>query len=474
VKRHTQNIIALFGSDAVVRFLGFLTTAFMARVLDPDAFGTVNFGMAVLSYGVLFSSPGLHIIGALRVADESVARGLLVRTITTLRAVLAIVFCAAAGTAMVFGASAHLAAVAFFFSCVLLPMSFQLEWYFQGRETLTASAVGKIAGAAAFACALFLALTPLNYHWFVPLSYGIGMTAQALLLWASYRRSERERPDVQEPSRGTLSGRFSWKSLFKQALPVGAAVMAAQALLNFPSIALGILSTTAEVARFSTAAKLVFFVLAIDRVMYAIFFPFVVRVHANAPLSLPQHLERITKYIFLLCVPICIGGSLLAPRLLAAVYGAPYADAAPLLQIQLWYFFFTILNSLFSYPLIAIGHERYYGTATTAIALSTIVLLIPLIYFFSAVGASAGLVIGEAALVASMALKAGSLFPSRSFAHIVKPLLASLVMACFLVIFSYISIFLLLPAAALAYLLAAFAVKAFDKNDLLFLKERLV
>jgi hypothetical protein len=47
-------------------------------------------------------------------------------------------------------------------------------------------------------------------------------------------------------------------------------------------------------------------------------------------------------------------------------------------------------------------------------------------------------------------------------------------MACFLVIFSYISLFLLIPAAALVYFLAALAVHAFDKNDILFLKERLV
>lgn len=496
MKRHTQNILAVFGSDAVVRLIGFVTTAFMARVLDPASFGTVSFGMAVLSYGVLFSSPGLHIIGAVKVADRTVAPSQLVRTITSLRAVLAMLFCAGSAAVFFFGAPGGLGAVAFFFSCVLLPISFQLEWYFQGKESLAVTGIGKMAASLIFASALILALSPVNFHWFVPLCYAVGMTAQAVILWLAYMRSRQaahvRAHDVNQaiahgepagqpfPAKGSplahqrSADKYSWRMLVQQALPVGAAVIAAQALLNFPSIALGIFSTTAEVARFSTAAKLIFFVLAIDRVMYSIFFPFVARTHANAPLTLPRHLERIAKYIFLACVPICIGGTILAPRILEAVYGPQYASAAPLLQIQLWYFFFTILNSLFAYPLIAIGQERYYGTATTIIAVSTIVLLLPLVYFFSSIGASAGLVVGEMALVASMAWKAGPLFPSRSFAHIAKPLIASLAMACFLVIFSYISLFILIPAAAIAYVIAAFAVKAFDKHDLLFLKERLV
>ncbi len=491
MKRHTQNILALFGSDAVVRLLGFVTTAYMARVLDTGAFGTVSFGMAVLSYGVLFSSPGLHIIGAMKIADGTVPSAGLVRTITGLRVALGSIFCAAAGGVYAFGPTSPLTAAAFLFSCVVLPVSFQAEWYFQGKESLSIIGVGKMAAAVLFTIAIVLVLTPEIYHWFVPLGYGAGMSVQAVIIWMAYRRSARTgknartqtdaadathilTPDPAEPPRHTSPQPYSWRSVIRQALPVGAAVIAAQALLNFPSIALGIFSTTAEVARFSTAAKLIFFVLAIDRVMYAIFFPFVARTHAHAPLTLSVHLERITKYIFLICVPICIGGSVLAPRILQAVYGAPYASAAPLLQIQLWYFFFTIMNSLFAYPLIAIGHERYYGTATTIIAVSTIVVLVPLTIYFSAVGASAGLVLGELALASSMAWKARALFPTRSFAHIVKPVASSLVMASFLLIFSYISLFILVPAAALVYAAAAFAVRAFDNNDLLFLKERLV
>jgi O-antigen/teichoic acid export membrane protein len=474
VKRTTQNILAMFASDGVVRLLGFVTTAFMAHVLEPAAFGTISFASAVMSYGVLFSSPGLHIIGALKIADKSVSPASLVRTITWLRVLLALIFCVAAGMVYFFGVSTPLAATAFFYSCVLLPVAFQLEWFFQGRETLTVTGIGKIAASLIFVVSIVLALTPGNYHWFVPLCYGSGMAVQAIILWLSYRRVKQSVPASDPVAAREPLSRYSWRTLIPHALPVGAAVIAAQALLNFPSIAIGLFSTTAEVARFSAAAKLVFFVLAIDRVMYSIFFPFVARMHATSPLSLPSYLERFAKYIFLICVPICMGGSVLAPRILALIFGAPYASAANLLQIQLWYFFFTILNSLFSYPLIAIGQVRYYGTATTVISIVTIVLLLPLIYFFSSVGASVGLVLGELVLVVSMALKAGPLFPRSSYAHIIKPLVSSVAMGCFLVIFSYISLFLLIPAAALVYLFAVISVKAFDSNDLLFLKERLV
>jgi O-antigen/teichoic acid export membrane protein len=468
MKRHGKNFLALFGSDALVRLFGFAAMASMARAIDPSAFGTINFGLAVLSYGVLFSSPGLHIIGALKIADRTVPARSLVRMISSMRFVLASVFCLSAGAVYILHPSSGFASAAFLFSWTLIPISLQLEWYFQGREILTITALGKIIASGVFAGAMIVALNSGNASWIIPLSYGAGLALQTLFLVAAYSRLRTE------PDTVPVKTHYSWRMLMKQALPVGSAVIAAQALLNFPLIALGIFSTAVDIAHFSAAAKLVFFALAIDRVMYSIFFPFIARTHARDPLSLPMHLERIAKYIFLFCIPVCISGSILAPHILTLVYGAPYAAASLLLQIQLWYFFLTILNSLFSYPLIALGHERYYGTMTSIIAISTIVLILPLTYYFTSAGASAGLVIGELMLVLVMGWKARTLFHARSFSHIIKPLAASFVMGCFLVIFSYISLFLIIPAGALVYAGAAYGMKAFDAGDLHFFKEQFV
>ncbi|HLP18128.1 MAG TPA: polysaccharide biosynthesis C-terminal domain-containing protein, partial [Bacteroidota bacterium] len=429
---------------------------------------------------VLFTSPGLHLIGAMKIANGSVPAHSLVRMISSLRFVLSVCFCVAAAVIHFLHPASDLAFAAFIFSLTLIPMSVQLEWFFQGRETLTVMGMGRIIAEAVFTGAVIFAMTPSNFAMLVPLSYGAGIALQSLFLFGMYKLHTRF--EVGPPSKtsdrsdaiASGAARISWRMLLIQSLPVGAAVIAAQALLNFPNIALGFFSTPQDIAHFTAAAKLVFFVLAIDRVMYSIFFPFIARVHAADPQSLPEHLTRVAKYIFLSCVPICIGGSVLAPQILTLVYGAPYASAALLLQIQLWYFFFTILNSLFSYPLIVLGHERYYGSMTTLIAVSTIGLMFPLAYLFASRGASAGLVIGEIGLVVMMAWKARGVFPVRAYAAIFKPLVASLVMGCFLMIFSYISLFVVIPAGALVYAGAAYTMKAFDSRDILFVKEQFV
>jgi len=75
MKKVSRNVLSIFFSDGVTRIIGFVATVYIARVLVVEGFGLINYGLAFISYALLFANPGLTIIGAREVdVDRLVER----------------------------------------------------------------------------------------------------------------------------------------------------------------------------------------------------------------------------------------------------------------------------------------------------------------------------------------------------------------------------------------------------------------
>ena len=69
MKRLSKNLLSLFSADIVRRLLGFISVAYLARVLGKEDFGVVNLGFAVLAYGMVLSAAGFPTIGTKKIAQ---------------------------------------------------------------------------------------------------------------------------------------------------------------------------------------------------------------------------------------------------------------------------------------------------------------------------------------------------------------------------------------------------------------------
>ena len=343
MKLHAKNILSLLMGDVAVRVLGFIATVYLARVLGSESYGTINFGMAVLSYGLLCSSPGLHIIGTKFISRKNVNEQRFIYSITSTRFFLAIAACVFVYVlSFMFIHNEQLRITSILFSFSLLPMASHIEWYFQGKENISAVSVGKFSWSLLYTIGILLFITSHNDFRIVPIVFFAAVSIQAIILFVQYKK---QLPVEKIPTPSDVH--FSRSELLKISLPLGSATIIAQAFITLPTILLGFFSFPSDIANYSIASKLVFFVLAIDRIMYMLFFPFVARLHYRSPKTLQQYMPIIFKYIIIVCLPITVGGGILAKPLLLLIFGAQYSESAVLLQILLWYFLFTILNSFF-------------------------------------------------------------------------------------------------------------------------------
>ncbi len=474
MKSHSKNILSLFGYDFANRLLGFVVTAYIARTFGVDGFGAINYGIAILAFMILFASPGVHIIGTRLVSQQIGGDAPLIRKITTVRFILAILLCAVVISAsFLFIVSTELRFIVALYALSILPFAFQIEWFFQGKERIDIIGMNRFLATFVFTIAVFslAKLTPSLF--IVPISFFVSSVVNAAALFIAMKKKNAALDTGKSRVDSADFGSISWHSLLSQSLPVGLAGILAQIVLNLPVFLLGIFSTTTEIGNYSAASKIVFFLLAIDRAIYFLFYPLIARNFSLAPENVPAHVHRAVRYVFLAAVPLCIGGVILAEPIIHLIFGSGYGTAGVLLQILIFYFLFTILNSIFAYVLIAGGKEKRYSAITISISSVLIIVLIAATAWWSAFGAAVTMAAGEGIMMAVMFYEVKKIVGIKNYSFVLATLFSSAAMAVSIFSLRYNPIAAIL-IGIIIYCSCLVLFKGVTKNDLIFLKERLV
>jgi O-antigen/teichoic acid export membrane protein len=266
----------------------------------------------------------------------------------------------------------------------------------------------------------------------------------------------------------------AWVDLLRHSLPVGYATLLSQFVVSLPLILIGIFSSAVEVGNFSAAWKVTFFLLAVDRGVYFLFYPLVARTHTANPDSLPGIVDNVLRYTLILVLPLAAVLLSAAGPIIAVVFGSGYAAAAPMLRFLSIYFIFTVLNSIFTYVLIAIGKETKYSTATTIGSVAMSLMLFPLVFAAHGNGAAAGMALGELAMMAGMYRAVRGSMSLHLLNSILKPGAAAAAMGIAMWFLLPIGTIAAVAVGCLTYAGVLLALRAVSKNDLQYLKERFV
>lgn len=209
---------------------------------------------------------------------------------------------------------------------------------------------------------------------------------------------------------------------------------------NLDTILLGYFTTTAEVGLYRIALQLASISLFAALALNTIFYPkFAAWKDDHRKAWIPPSLARAISYSLLLAIPVCIGGALLADRLLFFLYGSPYESAGSTLILLLAAQVAYIFVFLWSMTLSALGFPR--RSAITALLATSVniplnLLLIPAFGITGAAGAILCTVIIHA-VSTGMVLNTHLplTFDIRALRSIT---ISSLVMAGFLLLFTHI------------------------------------
>ena len=228
------NLLFLSGSEFTAKILTFATFTYLARVLGPANYGSVEFTLAAMVFFTLPVDLGLGVYGAREIARQPANAARLLHEIVGLRLMLALASMLALALFILFipkgGESKILLSL---YGLSLLGGPLFLEWFFQAHDQMHWVGISHIVRQAAFAALVFLFCrrgTPLLYIGLIECASVSGVAA--FCVYVSRRRMgfAWPWPDLHV---GRLRGHI-WQSA-----PIGLTELAWACMWYFCTVLLG-------------------------------------------------------------------------------------------------------------------------------------------------------------------------------------------------------------------------------------------
>lgn len=410
---HSRNMLWIFLGDIGGRALGFVATAYLARVLGAAGFGVINIGLAVLNYGMLAGNCGLTLYGTARLSGDSREGRALTGKIVVARILLSLAAFLSAGAVIVArGKFGDLPEIILIYLLYLFPAAVLMEWYFQGRQRMGVIAVGRMVGMAAFLLMVLLTvhssadLVQTAWAW---LSGGV---VNALLLWAVFAGAGY---------RIQWKGSLRFRGMLREAFPLGVAALVSQVVLQFPVLYLGWFAGTTDVGLFSAAFKITVLLLICDRVFHNLFFPLISRHARLKPAELAATVNRTLRLMTFAALSVSLAAILLSPLLIELVFGPEFLDAVILLQLMVAYFFLTLLISVVGFTLVGMGKEKAFMRAQLSAMLAFFLAVFTLPPWLGSPGVAGALILYEMVALAMMTITLRRCLPLNFFRSVALP-----------------------------------------------------
>lgn len=459
-----RNIGMVFLSDLLGRVLYFFLIISIARFLGAEGLGFYSFVFAFVGLFVVFNDLGLSQLFVREVARKHSDASRYISNILTMKVLLGILTFAA--TAIAIFLAEHrpflvyavlLASVGMFFSS----MKDSLLTVFQSFERMEfISAIRAIESALIVALSISALL----------LGYGIlaitlvFLSIYALTFLASFFAVRRE-------VHIHISFDFaSWKKFLSLSAPFWLTGVFIAIYFRIDTVMLGVMRGYVETGIYNAAYRLLDALYIIPGAIIPVIYPVMSRLHLSDRKVLTEVYRRAFSYLIIIALPMAVGSTLLASRIMSFVYSgnfsADVAGAAIALQVLIWAEVFIFLSSVSGHMLNSINKQLIFAFTAAGAALSNFLLNLYFISRWGYIGAAATTVMTELGVLAVL------FFFVRRSGYRINPLAAfakaaagCAAMAAAIMLLLPLHVLVIIPVSALAYLSVVFLLRGFEKQD---------
>lgn len=233
-------------------------------------------------------------------------------------------------------------------------------------------------------------------------------------------------------------------------------------------VMLSIMSGDAAVGWYSASYRLIDTLSIVPVVFMSAMYPVFSKFYLSSRDSLEFAFKKSFKFLAILAIPIGIGTTMLAERIILLLFGTQYLPSVAALQILIWASVLSFINYPPSTYLTSTNKQTTLMIFTFIGAILNIILNFIMIPQFGYNGAavatvSTELVVGLLMLYSIHRVQNLSVLLSDV---IFKSLIAGAVMAVFLLIFQNYTLVLLILFAAIVYFIALYILNGFEKGDI--------
>ncbi len=241
--------------------------------------------------------------------------------------------------------------------------------------------------------------------------------------------------------------------------------------VKIDTVMLSIMKGDAVVGWYNAAYYLVQGFKPLPQLIMGALFPLMSYSFVSAKDQLKSIFERAFRYLLILGLPLAIGITLLADKIIYLLYGPSFHNSIIALQILSWDVLLVFLYGCISFLLVSIDRQHQMAILAGCTALINVVLNIILIPSYSYIGSAFATIAAESFLLIAYVYLSGHYFHFLPLHRIIiKPLIAAGLMGAFVYIFHNQNIFLVIMVAIAIYFAIMFAIKGFTKDDISLMK----
>lgn len=261
-----------------------------------------------------------------------------------------------------------------------------------------------------------------------------------------------------------------WKKLLKESIPFWLTNVFIIIYFRIDQIMLSMMEGNDVVGWYSASYRLIDGLSILPSVLMSVMFPVFSKYHENSKDSLELAFKKTLKFLTILAIPIGIGTTITAEKIIQLIYGTDYMPSVVALKILVWASVLSFINFTPATLLNSTNKQKLLMKITCFGAILNIILNYILIPSFSYKGAGIATVFTEffvGIFIMYHIQKTQKTFLSSFYEDITKSLMSGIVMGTFLIIvYNNCSLLLLIVAASLIYFIILIETHIFGKEDI--------
>jgi len=467
VQRIAKNSLVLLVSNIISKILGFFYVMYIARYLGAEGFGILSFALAFTGIFSVFNNLGLGPLTVREVARDKSLAGKYLGNITVIKIFLVIItFGLIAITINLLGYPKQTIKVVYFLALFVILSSFSniFNSIFQAYEKMEYQSIEQILSSililsgGLFVISQGFSVVGLASIYFLVSAVILGYNF-AVYVWKF---------DLPK-----LAVDFSfWKPTIKEALPFFLSAIVNIIAFKIDIIMLSMMKGDMVVGWYSAAYRLIETLIFIPATFAGAIFPVLSNFYVSSQESLKLIYKKSFKYLFIVGLPIAVGTTILAHKIILFIYKSDFTHSITALQILIWTIPIIFLTYMFGTMLASINKQFLALKINFLCMILNVVINLILIPRYSYIGASIATVITELlSFILCFYFLSKFVYKIQIHKYILKPIIASTIMGLFIFSFAKTNLFLLICISIVIYFSVLIPLKTFSKKDVSLFKQ---
>ena len=468
VRTLAKNTSVLFLSQMIGYVLAFFYTLYSARYLGTTNFGIISFATAISGLFAIFTDLGLSTLTIREVArDKSRTYKYLGNhgTIKLILSIITMIVLVAFVNIGVFNDTTKYVVYLIGSSVIIDAFSGTFTSMFRAYEQMEYQSIAEIINAVTMFIGVMICVFTKQSVIAVAMVY---LISTVIVLIYDFAMCSKNYGLIH------FQADFKfWKYLIYNAFPL--AITSIFALISFKmnTILLNMLTTSAVVGEYTAAFNLMQALIFIPTVYSTAVLPLFSKFYVDNPEMLNYTYKKSLKYLSILSIPIAMGTTILADKIILFIYGPAYVNTIPILELIIWALPAIFLSYILGTSIASINKQHETMKATFICLLFSTIGNFILIKLFGGVGAAMITVLNEVSMVIFYIYimhKYGYSVPLREI--IIKPLIASIVMGAVIHVLN-LDLFVSIIIGVIVYFAMIFLLRTFNDEDVSIIKQLL-